>query len=76
MTAIANAIVKLFEESEVDTYWLFSGFAKLWETKLAHIDKMVMVGLVINGYTHIHYCFIITWRCSFVVAEGQLNQTA
>lgn len=50
LIAIANVIVKLFEESEMDTYWLFSSFAKLWETKLAHIDKMVMVGLKINSY--------------------------
>ena len=43
LNAIAIVIVKLFEESEVDIYWLFSGFAKLWETKLTHVDKMVLL---------------------------------
>ena len=45
MSAIAGAVLDLFEECESDTYWLFSGFARVWESKLAHIDidKMVII---------------------------------
>lgn len=32
-----------FEELESEIYWLFSGFAKQWETKLSNLDKMVAI---------------------------------
>ena len=41
MSIIAKVILELFEETESDRYWAFSGFAKLWEMKLARAERMV-----------------------------------
>lgn len=48
LSAIAKAILDLFEDSESDVYWLFSGFVKVWEAKLARINDMVTEHTVCN----------------------------
>ena len=48
LCAIAQAFLTLFdgEEDEVETYWLFSKFARKWESQQQHISFLVSICMI------------------------------
>ena len=53
LCAIARAFLTFFdggEEEEVETYWLFSKFARRWESQQEHVSSLVSV----KFYLYLH----------------------
>ena len=48
LCAIAQAFLTLFdgEEDEVETYWLFSKFARKWESQQQHVSFLVSICMI------------------------------
>ena len=70
LCAIAQAFLTLFdgEEDEVETYWLFSKFARKWESQQQHVSFLVSICMIFYYKVEVHCICILQYHIHCILS--------
>lgn len=70
LCAIAQAFLTLFdgEEDEVETYWLFSKFARKWESQQQHVSFLVSICMIFYCKVEVHCICILQYHIHCILS--------
>ena len=78
LCAMAQAFLTLFdgEEDEVETYWLFSKFARKWESQQQHVSFLVSICMIfyckVEAISHSLYMHIAISHSLYIVCLTEI----